>query len=403
MFKSDGSFEVNAIDLIALEALRVYEPSLYQALSENKKLLTAVKDLGSSRRDGDRTKVTGLLNTVASDRVEGVREVIQQLFPPVQWAFGGSTYTPEWSETWYRDLRVCSEKAFDRYFQLALASGDLSQATLQRLLDRTNEREALGEELNALARKGQLEVAMDRLSIYRDQIPIDHAVPFLAAIFDVGDQLSNQEPGMLSLSPAMKVQVFIVRYLRREADTTRRGEIIRSVFEQTEGLKLPVTFVNLIGAPQGENTPHEEFVTAAVLERLKNICVLKITSFLNSGGISENLSLLFSWRAWAGPEAPAAYCEAQINSTDGLLRFLRTFLLVARSAGISDRVDTSHWYMRSGDIDLFVPFESVQSKVNDLPADAVLSAEDERAVSAFKKAAERRRTGRTDEGPHALD
>jgi hypothetical protein len=59
--------------------------------------------------------------------------------------------------------------------------------------------------------------------------------------------------------------------------------------------------------------------------------------------------------------------------------------------------------MRSRDIEAFVPFDSVESKVNVLPADAVLSAEDERAVLAFKKAAERRRTGRPDDGPHALD
>ncbi len=42
MFKTDGGFDVNVIDLIALEALRVYEPEVYQALSENKRLLTTL-------------------------------------------------------------------------------------------------------------------------------------------------------------------------------------------------------------------------------------------------------------------------------------------------------------------------------------------------------------------------
>jgi hypothetical protein len=59
--------------------------------------------------------------------------------------------------------------------------------------------------------------------------------------------------------------------------------------------------------------------------------------------------------------------------------------------------------MRRNDIEAFLPFDLVESKVNTLPADAVLSAEDERALSAFKEAAERRRAGKPDEGPFALD
>jgi len=59
--------------------------------------------------------------------------------------------------------------------------------------------------------------------------------------------------------------------------------------------------------------------------------------------------------------------------------------------------------MQRNFIEAFLPFDLLESKVNTLPADTVLSAEDERAVSAFKKAAERRRAGKSDDNPLAWD
>src|SRR5207248_5713225 len=39
IFRRTGTMEVNQIDLLALEALRVFEPTLYHALPEHKRLL----------------------------------------------------------------------------------------------------------------------------------------------------------------------------------------------------------------------------------------------------------------------------------------------------------------------------------------------------------------------------
>ena len=70
---------------------------------------------------------------------------------------------------------------------------------------------------------------------------------------------------------------------------------------------------------------------------------------------------------------------------------------------MGDYIVTSHWYMRSGDIEAFLAFDLLESKVNALPQDELLSPEDERTVLSFKKAADRRRAGKPDDGPFALD
>lgn len=167
LFKSGGAFEVNVIDLIALETLRVYEPDFYLALPKNKSLLTDVRDFGRGNRDEERQKVNALLEGVPAARSDAVRELIKHLFPPVEWVLGSSHYGTDWTERWSRELRVCSEDMFDRYFHFVLPPGDLSQGIIGRLMAATGDREALRLELEALASRDLLEIAMDRLEAYK--------------------------------------------------------------------------------------------------------------------------------------------------------------------------------------------------------------------------------------------
>jgi hypothetical protein len=78
--------------------------------------------------------VEAILERASAARLESVRELIKNLFPTVEWAFGGSNYGSDFAESWFRELRVCSDDVFDRYFHFDLPKGDLSQATIDRLL-----------------------------------------------------------------------------------------------------------------------------------------------------------------------------------------------------------------------------------------------------------------------------
>lgn len=403
LFKSEGAFEVNVIDLIALETLRVYEPDLYLALRKNKKLLTDVTDFGRGQRDKERQEINALLKGVPDSRADAVREITKHLFPPVEWALGGSHYGAEWAERYSRELRVCSEDMFDRYFHFVLPPGDLSQATMERLMAATADREALRLELDALASRGLLELAVDRLEPYKQQVPFKHAVPFVTALFDIGDRLSSERAGMFEIPSAMHARRIIYWFLKQEKDPVQRGSVLRDAIEKTDGVNIPVGFISLIEPNPKDDNMKEEFVPAPVLQDLKTLCVRKIKSALNAGSFpADLLSVLYRWQEWAGPDEPAKYCQSLIQSDEGLLRFLRALTVCARSHGMTDYVISQHWYMRRRDVEAFVPFDAIESRVNGLPGRMALSQEDERALRAFNEAAERRRAGQPDEDPFRM-
>ena len=211
------------------------EPDFYLALPKNKSLLTDVRDFGRGNRDEEGQKVNALLEGVPAARADALRELIKHLFPPVEWVLGGSHYGADWTERWSRELRVCSEDMFDRYFHFVLPPGDLSQEMIERLMAATGDREALRLELEALASRNLLELAMDRLRAYKQQIPLKDAVPFVTAMFDMGDQLSSERAGMFEISSAMHAERIIYWFLKEENDPAQRGAVLRDALGKTDG------------------------------------------------------------------------------------------------------------------------------------------------------------------------
>jgi hypothetical protein len=69
---------------------------------------------------------------------------------------------------------------------------------------------------------------------------------------------------------------------------------------------------------------------------------------------------------------------------------------------MTDHVASQHWYIRRRDVEAFVPFETIESRVNNLAAGLALTTEDELALKSFKEAAERRCAGKSDEDPFRM-
>jgi hypothetical protein len=82
-------------------------------------MLTEPRNSGSqsSRAEEEgRRMAEVIVNHAPESNRPQVRELLKQLFPRIDWVFGGSHYGSGPDEQWLRDLRVCHPKMFDRYF-----------------------------------------------------------------------------------------------------------------------------------------------------------------------------------------------------------------------------------------------------------------------------------------------
>lgn len=400
LFTAETSFEVNPVDLIGVEVLRVFHPEVYRAIAGSKGLLTR-RPRRDERNDGHRNAILAIAQ-LAAESQEAVKEIIKQLFPPAEWAFGGSHYGDGFEERWYRELRVCSDYVFDRYFQLAIAPDDVPQATIDRILGLTNDRAGLRAELIALKERGLLPLVLDRLEAYKEHIPLGHAGSFITALFDSCDDISSARSGMFEFSPMMHAVRIVFWFLRRESDAAVKLRVLDSSIRASEGISLPVGLVSIESQGRGREGERSENLTDDEgLAALKQLCVEKIEAAAVAGRLAGRLdlpSLLFRWKEWGGDDAPRAFVASMTNKPDGALSFLKAFLSRSTSQGMGDYIASEHLYINLGSIEKFVPWESIEAVTNDVQLGLQDANEGHQALKAFREAVKRRREGKPDLG-----
>lgn len=396
-----GALEVNVLDLIALEALRLYEPTVYRQLHVSKRYLTERAERQSviaPNEDEAKRVVTSLLADVPGDRKEGVQRILTELFPHIAWVFGGSHYMVDWEEQWDRDLRVATGRFFDRYFLLALPEGDVSEAELAHVLEAVGDRARLAASLRGLAERGLLVKALERLEAYKEKVLFEHAIPFVGALLDVGDEIPQERGGIFRIEPIMHASRIIYLFLK-QGPSPERGERLIEAVRTSPGFFLTAHRVQL-EAEAHKKEKETATSTDAQLAELKRLAVEKIEAAAKDGRLLEHwgaLRGLYVWRNFAGENAVKAWMAGGLTPQN-VIAFLRAAVQSVTSQGMGDYVARTRRYIKLETVEDFVPADRVEALLSEVN-DVTLTDLDRQAVAAFREAMARRRAGKPDYDP----
>lgn len=144
--------EVRPVDQILIEAIRIFYPTIYQAVRNN-----PTKVLSTPERQGQQPvpqspidAAVEALSVVETEKSQ-VRSLLEHLFPRL----GRMGYGPDWDQSWAAEKRICSRDYFDRYFTYAVPTGDFSDQSVEEVVTKAAE----GDEASVAA---IVESAFDR-------------------------------------------------------------------------------------------------------------------------------------------------------------------------------------------------------------------------------------------------
>jgi predicted KAP-like P-loop ATPase len=137
--------EVNGIDFIALECLRIFYPSIFEAVRNNKKIFAGHIDAFEKDRGSGEYRKT--VESVLTDEtnLEKTKDLLIELFPKLRYAYGNTLYPGDAEEDWERNLRIASTRYFDLYFQLVVSSEDVSTSEVDMMVSKASDWAALEE------------------------------------------------------------------------------------------------------------------------------------------------------------------------------------------------------------------------------------------------------------------
>lgn len=130
--------EVNPVDLMLIEGIRVFCPNLYTAIRDNKNYFCGVfSQAMGSNDDGEKENIKNIIQLalVKVGNKEAYISLLQNMFPKLNAVYGNMYYTSQSYEEWNIEQRICSIDYFSRYFSYSILSNDIADTEISEIID----------------------------------------------------------------------------------------------------------------------------------------------------------------------------------------------------------------------------------------------------------------------------
>ncbi|MGZ8221873.1 MAG: hypothetical protein ACXWT0_09520 [Methylobacter sp.] len=395
------AFEVNPVDLIAIECIRLFEPDVYKEIARSKEVFTKN---GSDRYGRTEESTRQLLESIIVKSSEGknecVRNLIKYLFPTIEWALGGTNYSGDFGDSWLREMRICHPSNFDKYFQFSIPSGELSNSDLRDMLSLTSDADALGGFILSLKERGIVKNALAQFESYTGEVPLENGYPYVKALLDVGDLIDHESIGFTMFSSNTHAVRLVVWFLRRIENKQKRGELLLRCFRESKGISI-VEHMLQADENRREKAGDDLVLADEEFDELKKEFVKKLDDMADNTPADlmnhEHLvSFLYRWKRWGDDEKVTSWLKQQIKTPEGSLRLLKAFVGKSSSHGMGDYVAKVTSYIKLENIENFISIDEIQGVIEQINH-SLLNKKEQEAIDAFHKAIDRREGGVSDE------
>ncbi|HAS8560598.1 TPA: NTPase [Vibrio vulnificus] len=401
LLKGKSAFEVNPVDLIAIECLRVFEPDVYKEIARSKEIFTKNgSDRYGGRADATADFINRILDKASPDKRDSVKEMVEQLFPTIQWALGGTHYSGDFFSTWLREMRVCHPSNFDKYFQFSIPSGELSNSDLQEMLSLTADSDRFSSFILSLKDRGILKNALSQFESFTGDIPLGNGHSYIKGILDIGDQIDHESTGFTMFSSNTHAVRLVVWFLRRIDNLEERGKLLLECFKESSGISI-VEHILLGDENRREKSGADQILRDEEFDLLKVEFVRKLDEMSknNSNELLSHehlVSFLYRWKRWGDENKVTDWLKLQTNTVEGCITLLKGFVRKSSSQAMGDYVVKITTYIKLENIENFLEIAPIEEKLRGIDESKFDSKERE-ALKAFQEALEKREKGISDD------
>jgi len=390
-----GKEEVNPIDFLGIEAIRVFAPDVYLTIADEKLAFTATNSMyfgsGNGREREERRKLCESIITQKSPQglASAISEIVKQLFPQVKGLYTNTHYGYDWQQEWRKNLQVCAEDIFDKYFSLSIPSSTLSEKSLKDLLASVDDAAAFIKNLKTFQAEGKLRLILDRLIDHLDGLTEQQKEKLIIGIFDFCEGIKDRRLGILDVQ-AVDDQTWRLGYQTlKRVSKENRVAFLTGVLPATTSVYSPTQLIVMldheIELHEKRESLEDPLMSKQEMGELKKVCIDKIRAAAHEGTLVTNQHfdwLLLAWKDLDSEVPVKEYVTELIQTTDGLLALLRGFEWESLSQSADSRVSKRTKKMNKKALADFVDIHELDRRVQALPIEE-LSQDDRETIKLY--------------------
>lgn len=406
--------EVNPVDFIAVECIRVFLPEVYCTIRTYPDEFVGYGAPGDQQ--AEQRAVTfhdEWLKKVPYALRASTQELLRRLFPKLDSVWSNMMHSADSLQRWRRELRVCAPDIFSVYFRLSLQDGSVSRLEVNQLIGCARSPADFAAVLRSAAdQKNAAGVSKVRFLLERlmdhvpDELEVDVAEPVIEALLCVGDELllkTDRVPGEFDFGNESRVTRVAYHMLKKVTAVERRQLLVRAI-----GTGNALRCGQYLLAALAEETEKaakgdgEALLAEADIEAIKAAWLQRVALLSQSDDFIDRPGLgriLNAWRRWGGDDAQSWWGRAS-RSDDGVCKLVAAFSYEVTTHGIGDHSVAVRLRVNPKDIARFEDVDSLYPRAVDLLSAGSVDARFLPAVKQFVHEFERMKAG---EDPNALD
>lgn len=254
--------EVNEVDLMLIEGIRVFTPSIYTFIKDNRELfLNGANNNGFSRTDTDKEEKAKRINTALSylgdEESKGMLRLLKYLFPKLESVFTNIQHGE--LDHWSLNQRICAKGYFHRYFSYSVNKKDVSDIIMDDLLiiaDKTDEIKTR-EKLSEIMTDQNRESIMIKLRRKTKGFTTKQAKNISLALASISNDLPLMD-GFLKFTKFGDSALVIGDCISSIKDDELRLTICKNVLEKIENLDFALETFRFLKSENEDETNYNE-------------------------------------------------------------------------------------------------------------------------------------------------
>ena len=389
MHLNQGTLEVNPIDLIAVEVLRMFDHDAFVAVSKSFFQSHGVITRSIFRHEELPKSFQADIDAIAAagNRSEGSRSrlkaLLQAMFPQAT----GNRSENEWK----RDLRICDETSFYKYFQVSTDPTKPSAHEVRRFVEISGKRDELVTLLRETIANNTIEDFLDFIFVTKEEISLEQMHSVATALFDIGDELPDPKPSLSSVGLDMQCNRIIYHRLKDE-DPTKATELLWRAYSDTTGFILPIHNLSLEDRAVRQRGEKTQFlISEGRLDDFINLTLDRIRLRAKDFSLLDHKDcdyVLFRWKDWSQSNEVNEWCARVITDPSRALQLLQHLIWISTINGVK-KVP----FLNGEAVEKLIDLETLHQSVTAVSAET-RSDKDRANISLLEKAIARKSEGK---------
>ena len=273
--------EVDTVDLLLIEAARVFYPHLYKTIIAERDSFLGSRSLMTLREDiwkehGKEVLERAFEGLTPNER-NAAQELLEALFPRIKGITANYSYSDQYDQEWAREKRIASSNYFARYFQYAIPTGDIPDSTIQEFLAALADRDlaAVADELRGLAAGQRAERLVEKLREQEKTIDRVRAEKLALAVANVGDAFPNPPRLFQPLTSFGQAAILVTNLVRRIPAGSQRDDFARRIIEEAQPVLFAVECLQWFRKTK-DQAEEERLIGEATQRDVEQVCARRV-------------------------------------------------------------------------------------------------------------------------------